>query len=156
MRASAAEARALVPFGEALANKHFAGEGCFECTVRNAAKELHNCYRCLSKDTVNRDSLLPQSCKRFCLLYISLEALARDSGEDKSWVVKPKLHWFQELCERGSTANRPTATWNYRDEDFGGSVGGLAKRRGGSHNVTSVGRQMLDRFRARYPVLRLS
>ena len=124
LRASAAEARALVPFGEALANKHFAGEGCFECTVRNAAKELHNCYRCLSKDTVNRDSLLPQSCKRFCLLYISLEALARDSGEDKSWVVKPKLHWFQELCERGSTANRPTATWNYRDEDFGGSVGG--------------------------------
>lgn len=156
LRASAAETRALVPFGEALANEHFAGEGSFESTVRAAATELHNCYRCLSSSTAHRESLLPRSCRRFCLLYISLEALAQHSGADKSWVVKPKLHWFQELCERGSTASRPAATWNYRDEDFGGSVGALARRRGGSHNVTSVGRQMLEHYRARYPVLRLA
>ncbi len=47
----------------------------------------------------------------------------------KLWKIKPKLHLFLELCSVETT--KPSLCWNYRDEDFGGSVARLARRRGG-------------------------
>ena len=54
------------------------------------------------------------------------------------------MHLFLELCSSGT---EPQKFWNYRDEDFGGSVARLARRRGGMLCCSSTSRVVLQKFK---------
>ena len=87
---------------------------------------------------------LRENSRRFCGLYVGLEACSRRPD----WRVKPKLHLVQEMCEM-TDGNKPQLTWTYRDEDFGGFMAQLARRKGGRNMVTSSCREVLRKFYTR-------
>jgi hypothetical protein len=91
------------------------------------------------------------SSRKFALLMVALEA----ASPDKLFHCRPKLRLMQEPCEV-LDAN-PSKYWNYRDEDFGGTVAALAKRRGGSHNVSAASSKgLLVKFLANHQIPRLT
>ena len=134
LRASAGEARALVPWGQEIAEKML--------DAKNAAKCLNHCYSFLSRETFDQDQLA-QQCRQFCILYASLAEHFSNAGE-KFWVFKPKFHMFQELCE--FQGGNPSLHWTYRDEDFGGTVAHTARRRGGANAIISTSKNALEKF----------
>ena len=149
LRARGAEARGLIPFAEEMANRFLSEDIPAEATARECAKLLNSCYSCLSRSTFDA-SILQESCRRFCLLYVALEQV--HSG--KAWRCKPKFHLFQELCE--FTKSSPATCWNYRDEDFGGTVAKLGHKRGGKNSPEANSRIVLTRFMAKHelPLIR--
>jgi len=50
---------------------------------------------------------------------------------------------FSELC--GSSSN-PSSSWCYRDEDFGGYLASIARRKGGAYNCIEVSSNVLAKF----------
>ena len=80
-----------------------------------------------------------------CLLTVALEA-----ANKKLWRVKPKMHLFQELCEMQSSS--PADSWTYRDEDFGGTLAKVSRRRGGLNSPLGTARSVLQRFAAKHAV----
>ena len=51
--------------------------------------------------------------------------------------------------------DNPALGWTYRDEDIGGYVAAVARRRGGKNSVVSAGQTALNKFRAKQkPALR--
>lgn len=143
LRAKAAEARALVPFAVYLANKYLE-DSPEEVTVKNMAVHLEACYCMLSEDAYNSD-LMKENSRKFALLYVAMEALI-----PSIWRVKPKLHLFQELCEESDTC--PSTCWTYRDEDFGGSLASMYRRRGGWNTPWSGSLSCLQRFYSRHKI----
>ena len=75
------------------------------------------------------------------------------ADDDTAWRVKPKLHMLLELCSEGS---RPSTFWTYRDEDFGGSVSRMVRRRGGLLSVRAFSKSLIDKFRMHQPMLRIT
>ena len=61
--------------------------------------------------------------RKFCALKVALEA--RRPGIFR---VKPKLHFFHDLCEHDEGGG-PAAHWTYGEEDCGGSMVAMARRR---------------------------
>ena len=55
----------------------------------------------------------------------------------------PKMHLFLELC---SSRTEPQKFWNYRDEDFGGSVAKQSKMKGSWRKLGSFATHGLDMF----------
>ena len=141
LRAKAAEARFLVPFAKQAANRYFADDVPCEKAIKDATNQLAACYDCLSGASYSSEALKDHS-RRFCLLAVALES----AMPGKLFHVRPKLHLMQELCEMNDA--NPSLYWNYRDEDFGGTLAALSKRRGGSNNPTSTSRAMLFKFMA--------
>ena len=76
------------------------------------------CYRCLS---TGQGASLPEHSRRFASLYVALVMTGVEP-----FGVKPKLHLFQELAQMDGC--QPALSWTHRDEDFGGTVGGLGRR----------------------------
>ena len=69
------------------------------------------------------------------------------TGNDRSGTFRRQaetLHLFQELAEMDGC--QPALSWTYRDEDFGGTVAGLGRRRGGPRTIAATGSQVLQRF----------
>ena len=62
------------------------------------------------------------------------------------WRLKPKMHLLQELCEMREQPSNPSLFWTYRDEDFGGSIAHISRRRGGKNSSSSTATSVLDRF----------
>ena len=118
LKAYAAECRTLVPVAERLAEQLLNTDDHFEGCVMQATRELAACYRALSSEQIFSADLLADHCRRFCILYVSIEEAA---AAQEIFRVKPKLHLFQELCEM-EEQTKPTAHWTYRDEDFGGGM----------------------------------
>ena len=143
--AKAAEARLLVPFVQEHSERMLCDSD-VECTIKAAAHQLRSCYECLAHDHYDHD-VLAIHCRRFCLLYVALAV--RFSPE--AWKIKPKLHLMQGLCEMSRVC--PSLTWTYRDEDFGGSLAGFVRRRGGSSGPETTSRNMLSKFVARHRVM---
>ena len=141
-RASAGEAKALVPFGLVIARLHLQKDDLLESTILAAAEKLNSCYECLSREKFQQE-LLALKCKEFCVLYSSVSRHFSD-GEKKLWVFKPKFHLFQELCE--FQGGNPCLHWTYRDEDCGGSIAHTARRRGGANTCLSLSTNMLMKF----------
>ena len=83
--------------------------------------------------------------RKFCALKVALEARRPDIFR-----AKPKLHLFQELCEHDESG-RPAAHRTYREEEFGGSMVAMARRRRKAHTAPSVALQVL-KFSARLKV----
>ena len=79
----------------------------------------------LSRDLWNPQELATAG-QRFLLLYVSL---SDSDPEGMFWRFKPKHHLFQELCEFDECC--PSQNWTYRDEDMGGTVAAISRRRGG-------------------------
>ena len=140
LRAKAAEARALVPFGVYAAEKWLNDGQPVNAAITLAAQSLRNCYDNLNPEVFHPETLRKE-CKCFCLQYFALEHFHAGSC---FWRVKPKFHLFQELCEM--SRNCPSASWTYRDEDFGGTGALYVQRRGGPVEPHSSAQSLLDRF----------
>lgn len=143
LRSKAAECRALVPFGLSMANR-FLNSGALEDTARMAMQHLQSCYELLSPQTFSAEAMGYHS-QRFCLLYVALE-----SALPQQFHLKPKLHLFQELTQMSKSC--PSLFWTYRDEEFGGSVAQISKRRGGSNNPVATAKCLLHKFIAKNPL----
>ena len=142
LRAKAAEARGLVPFGVELAEEMLTDPGDHVgVTIRECARHLQACYDNLSRAEYDADSL-SNNCRLCCVLYKSLSDF---SAKPRHWKLKPKFHLFAELT---GTGNCPSLQWTYRDEDFGGFAAKLSRRRGGKNTVLSTGRAWLLKFLA--------
>mgnify|MGYP007018355561 CR=1 FL=1 len=148
LRAKAAQARALVPFAVMAADRFLQPEAGFvDAMAEGMAIELNGCYSALSVKDFNHQKLA-YHCRRFCILAVKLEA----EHDGVLWRCKPKLHLFQELCEFHFDC--PSLYWTYRDEDFGGSMAQLAKRRGGPTRPGVASKAVLDRFCAKHKLPR--
>ena len=106
---------------EALLDKY----NTFENTIFQATLQMNACYSLLSRDLWNPQELATAG-QRFLLLYVSL---SDSDPEGMFWRFKPKHHLFQELCEFDECC--PSQNWTYRDEDMGGTVAAISRRRGG-------------------------
>ena len=107
--------------------------------AKEAATRLENCYNLLRADNWE-PSILQEESTRFCLLYGALE---QHSAGQNLWKVKPKFHMWLELC---MGLSNPSKQWVYREEDFGGSVAQMSRRRGGKNSVFSTGDSVLNNF----------
>lgn len=125
LRASAGETRALVPWGLEIATALLKSDDVLENTMLQAAKELCHCYHLLSRSDYNQEELATSG-RQFLLLYVSL---SNQDPDGLFWRFKPKHHLFQELTEFDGC--NPSTNWCYRDEDFGGTVAAISRRRGG-------------------------
>jgi hypothetical protein len=148
LRASAAQCRALVPYGAELAEALLGDEG-VEQAAKVGARHLLACYEALSSGAEDRAARLSFSARAFALQFVALE---RATPGARSWRVKPKLHLFLELAREGGS---PATCWTYRDEDFGGTSARLARRRGGPVRPGPTSARFLDHFRLKSPVPRL-
>ena len=149
LRASAAVVRGFVPYLDEAAARLLSDADPVEHAVKTAAKHLHECYRLLRNDAVWAPAGLEHHSMRFCQLYVALS----DAHEDPwLWRIKPKLHVFLELCREDS---KPAKFWTYRDEDFGGSVARMSRRRGGKISASAFSRNVLERFKLKQPIIRV-
>ena len=64
----------------------------------------------------------------------------------KRWQMRPKLHMLLELVAEGGC---PSASWNYREESFGGSVSRQSHRKGGWPSPLAMSRSTLTKFCAK-------
>lgn len=147
LRARAGEARGLIKFAAQLADSKLSDNDVFESTVKCCARHLQACYDCLSRANFSHD-IMAKNCKAFCTLYVALSDQALNK---KCWRVKPKMHMFQELCEM-SGDQIPSLNWCYRDEDFGGGMAAVSRRRGGKNTPLSTSLHSLQRFFAKHKV----
>ena len=125
LRASAGETRSLIPWSLEIAEALLDKSNTFEKTIFQATLQLNACYSLLSRDLWNPQELAIAG-QRFLLLYVSL---CDSDPEGMFWRFKPKHHLFQELCEFDECC--PSQNWTYRDEDMGGTVAAISRRRGG-------------------------
>jgi hypothetical protein len=142
LRSKAAEARALIPYCLLLTRRFCSEQHPIENTIRQAAFHLNECYKNLSVEQFSADALKNHS-RLFCSLYVALEAAVDDKTK---WHVTPKLHLFQEMAEE--TSSCPSLTWTYRDEDMGGTLMQISRRRGGANNVGVTANNLLMKFMA--------
>ena len=153
LRGSAAQVRALVPFGVQAANEYL--DGTKEADVAAAAMicHLNACYCALSREEEHWKPLLFDHSIAFGHQFVALESFFDDDASvaAKLWKVKPKLHQFLELCSEGS---RPALFWGYRDEDFGGSFSKFGRRRGGLQSCRATSLSVLRFFRLQ-PIIRI-
>ena len=150
LRCKAAEARALIPFAHLMAQKHLSDADVTEEAAKSMANHLNVMYRALSSDTIFREDTMREHCRKFCVLYSTLEE-QHEGHPQKPWRVKPKMHLMQELCEMTEGID-PARSWTYRDEDFGGSMAHSGQRKGGKYTAIAVSRQVLSRFVSQFDV----
>ena len=70
----------------------------------------------------------------------------------RAWRIKPKLHLLLHIA---SDSNLPKLIWTCRDEDFGGSVARMARRRGNLLSCRAVSWTALARFQIANPCVRI-
>jgi len=149
LRGSAAQVRALIPFALDSSKDLLSLSDPVESAMRSGMHHLHQCYMCLDSGSVFSSDVLRDSAVRFAQQFVALESHFPDP---MAWRIKPKLHLFLELAAEGS---RPSQFWCYRDEDWGGSVARMARRRGGRSSLASFSANVLTRFRVQQPAVRM-
>ena len=146
LRGNASQIRGLVPCAADLC-ACFPDEEPFK-TAAAAAALLAQVYSNLSHNSFNANDM-SVSMRKFMALYVALE---QHSDNKKLWRFKPKFHLAMHLVESGSN---PADFWNYRDEDFGGAVAALSRRRGGKNSPLATARRMLNCYCVKHKVPRL-
>ena len=146
LNCKAAEARALVPFALWLCNKWLINDDITETAMKKCAGHLQGCYTCLTRATFDH-LILKEESRKLCILLVALE---KASPNNRLWRVMPKLHLFQEMCEMQEVC--PSTCWTYRDEDFGGTLMQVGRRRGGSNNCKATATNCLLKFMANNPL----
>ena len=106
--------------------------------VMVAVMALGECYKCLSHTFNKGADYLQKQAAIFGENVASLHRLNPDR-----YALKPKMHLFQELCSQGI---RPSQSWLYREEDFGGSLAEMAHKEGGPDTALSTSRTCLHRY----------
>ena len=137
LRCSAAQCRALVPCCRGLCTRFLGIANQQERDVLAASDYLWHCYQALSSDNLAPAADLAHHSVLFAEKYVALSDAAAHPHE---WRIKPKLHLWLELC---SEKGRPSQFWNYRDEDFGGSVAKFSRRRGGGVASSTIQQEPL-------------
>ena len=142
LKGSAATVRTLVGFGDQMAQQFLSDGDPTEGAIKTAAHHLQNCYESLHlRNEALSHAALYNSSKLFALQYGALWAA---HGHAASWRPRPKMHLFLELCAAGT---EPQKFWNYRDEDFGGSVARQSRMKGRWKNMSAFCRHGLDMFK---------
>jgi hypothetical protein len=136
-----------MPFAVELADRFLCDDKPEELAAKTAARHLNECYKNLSRDVYNPDTMADNA-RKFCLLQVGLEQFHPDT---KLWRVKPKLHLFQHMAESKSC---PSSSWNYRDEDFGGGLSRMSRRRGGKDSPWATSSRVLIAFVAKHTLPR--
>ena len=145
LRAGGGQVRHLIPWGVELVERFCDRNDPAESSMYFGMQSLSRCYAALSGLFPHVNDVLQDDSKRFALHFA---ALAQTTAIFR---VKPKLHAFLELCSSGG---QPSKHWNYRDEDFGGSVANFGKRRGGPPSTAEFSRSSMTKFHGQ-PVVRL-
>ena len=143
LRCSAAQCRALVPFGYMLADELCDRSDPVEEAIYFAAFHLNEVYKTLSSDCQEPHRKKSEHGIKFALQYVALHDYV-NPGDFKAWRIKPKLHLFLHAC---ADADLPSQVWCYRDEDFGGSAAQRGRRRGGVRSVQAMSSGTLDKFK---------
>ena len=150
LKASGGQIRALAPWFLKFANSwqiQDMGEAFIPELelAKGAIADLAKCYDTLSSHY--GPTALPDL-KQFSISFAEkLVALAEIKGGRYS--LPPKLHMWLELCAEGCT---PSKGWNYGEEDFGGSVASMARRRGGKESPLATSKNTLLAFMAKQPL----
>jgi len=147
LRSKAGGCKYLIPFGAALA-KELSQGGKHRATVYNPMRNLHEVALCVP--TMPYDAPRAAAAGRhFCLLFAALEKEALNSGNNRAWRVKPKLHLFAELIEyTAPEAGSPGLFWTYLDESWGGTLANAGARRRGPKFASSSAMNLIRRYRA--------
>ena len=148
LRGGAAMVRCLIPFAEEACLRHLDASNDKHFAMIQAAKWIHEAYKCLKHDHPTWQTQLPLAARMFCNNYVALHA----ESDGNRWRPKPKLHYFLELCSDGT---KPSKVWTYRDEDFGGGWSGMARRRGGKRGPTAQSAAAIHHWRSSQPFPRI-
>ena len=151
LRGSAAKIRALVPFVWQLAQEMLDINLPIHAAMRHAAFHLNEVYSALSSDHADACASMRENGIKFAIHYVALHDFL-NPADDKAWRIKPKLHLFLHITSDNSV---PRLTWTYRDEDFGGSVARMARRRGNLLRCSSTSFETLSRFKINNPCIRI-
>jgi hypothetical protein len=150
LKGNAATIRALVAFGGQMAEQFLSDADPIEQAIKTAAHHLCNCYMSLhARLEAFSHAALYNSSKNFAIQYGALWAA---HGHSVAWRPKPKMHLFLELC---SAATEPQKFWNYRDEDFGGSISRQCRMKGRWKNLSAFCKHGLDLFKMKNKVPRI-
>ena len=144
---SGAQIRALIPWGKELV------DGWVDCTVEQEAaracmNHLFTCYQYLSPTEAPREE------DGFLINALGFQRNLQElhAVHPKRWQIRPKLHLFLEMALEGG---HPSASWNYREESYGGSVSKQAHRKGGCKSPMAMSRAALTKFCAKERVPKL-
>ena len=148
LKGNAACVRALIPFADETAQKLLDTNDLVESAMLSLIRNLHECYKCLALDEPGWIDRFRSCSANFAEQYAGLESQA----EKLDWKVKPKMHVFLEMS---LDVSKPSLSWTYRDEDYGGSIAKLCRMRGRWHRVISYSRRVLDMFHMGNPVPRI-
>ena len=151
LRGSAAKIRALVPFVWRLAQEILDINDPMQAALRQAAFHLDQVYQALSADHSDPCAAMREHGIKFAVQYVGLHDYL-NAADDRAWRIKPKLHLFLHITSDNSL---PRLTWTYRDEDFGGSVARMARRRGHVLRCSSTSMVCLSKFKIANPVIRM-
>ena len=151
LRCSAAKARALVPFAWRIAHEILDEDNPVHASLKQAAFHLNKVYECLSSDHPDPTATMKVHGVKFALQYVALHDHLNPAN-DKAFRIKPKLHLFLHITGDGSI---PRKYWTYRDEDFGGSVARMARRRGGLLRCGQTSAQVLRKFKVKNACVRI-
>ena len=148
LRAKAGEAKGLILFSLLQCTALLNNRDSFEAAVIQCAQHLHNCYQQLSQQ-VFEPSALHREALKFAALYVTLNQISVQQGR-QLFKVTPKLHLFLEMTFDPKAS--PSTGWTYRDEDWGGQMSELARRRGGNLTCLAVAQAMFHKFAALHQV----
>jgi len=151
LRASAAKARALVPFAFRITQEMLDPTVPKYAAIRAAAYHLNEVYSALSSSHPTPCETMKEHGIKFAIQYVALHDFCNPANRF-AWRIKPKLHLFLHIT---SDSSIPRLTWTYRDEDFGGSVARMARRRGYLLNNRSTSAAVLSRFKMANPCIRI-
>ena len=142
LRGNASQIRALVPCCADLATNYLCDEEP-QITAKQAAQLLAEVYDNLAHGRYHSADIAVKY-RQFVTLVAALEA-----SSNKQWRLKPKFHL---ACHLAESRSNPADTWTYRDEDFGGAVAALTRRRGGTSSPLATARRMLRFFCIKHKV----
>ena len=137
---SAAQVRALVPFGLELVLSWQDAELTLEgLGAKQGMKQLSTCYAFLSPEQAARQGgTFLDHALAFQSTVQNLHAISA-----KRWQIRPRLHLFLELAAEGGF---PSSSWNYKEESFGGSLRRQAHVFGGYTSPLAMSTAMLAKF----------
>ena len=139
LRSRAGECRGLIYFGKLMAEEFLDPRNPYEQAIIIAGQELWECYRQLSAAEYTAVALRTHGLQ-FRAQMAALDIHTRSV----EFRVKPKMHLFLHVTS-GKMGN-PSSFWNYRDEDFGGSIADMFFRAGGPSTAQAGSRSLLEKF----------
>jgi hypothetical protein len=115
LRSRAGECMGLIYFGKLMAEEFLDPRNPYEQAIIIAGQELWGCYHQLSAAEYTAEALRTHGLQ-FRAQMAALDIHTRSV----EFRVKPKMHLFLHVTS-GKMGN-PSSFWNYRGEDFGGSI----------------------------------